>query len=368
MKPSASAQIRARRSGGVVGATSGIKARPAARSSAAISPPSSRGRSGTIAPAAPASASSRANAPGRGPGSCSRRPSGTTGRRAASRSQVASTDSSVAPPASARVPAAWITGPSASGSEYGTPSSTRSAPRFGVGGRHGIGGLRVREAAHQYGISAGAAVGLRGGEGRGDRFGRHPSFRRLGRTTSARSLSPRPLRVSHVVAVPRAAASSSQAIACEGLERRNDALEPRELANAARARVVGDGDVVNPAAVAKLGVLRPDPRVVEPRGHRVRLEDLTVVVGEHGGERTVEHAGAPGRERGSVAAAVEALTPASTPISSTSSSRNGTKVPIEFEPPPTHAITRAGSAPSAASACSRASSPITRCRSRTSAG
>ena len=32
------------------------------------------------------------------------------------------------PPRSAAVPAAWITGPSASGSENGTPSSTRSAP------------------------------------------------------------------------------------------------------------------------------------------------------------------------------------------------------------------------------------------------
>ena len=50
------------------------------------------------------------------------------------------------------------------------------------------------------------------------------------------------------------------------------------------------------------------------------------------------------------------------------SSMNGVKMPIELEPPPTQAITRAGSAPSAASACSRASSPITRCRSRTSAG
>ena len=47
---------------------------------------------------------------------------------------------------------------------------------------------------------------------------------------------------------------------------------------------------------------------------------------------------------------------------------NGVKIPIELEPPPTQAITRAGSAPSAASACSRASSPITRCRSRTRAG
>src|SRR5206468_3604806 len=35
-----------------------------------------------------------------------------------------------APAASARVPARWTTGPSASGSENGTPSSTTSAPRW----------------------------------------------------------------------------------------------------------------------------------------------------------------------------------------------------------------------------------------------
>ena len=43
-------------------------------------------------------------------------------------------------------------------------------------------------------------------------------------------------------------------------------------------------------------------------------------------------------------------------------------MPIAFEPPPTQAITREGSRPIASSACARASSPITRCRSRTSAG
>ncbi len=46
----------------------------------------------------------------------------------------------------------------------------------------------------------------------------------------------------------------------------------------------------------------------------------------------------------------------------------GVKIPIELEPPPTQAITRAGRPPSAASACSRDSSPITLCRSRTRAG
>src|SRR3954471_17577448 len=52
----------------------------------------------------------------------------TTGSRSDRAEAISSTAMTVAPAASARVPAAWITGPSASGSENGTPSSTRSAP------------------------------------------------------------------------------------------------------------------------------------------------------------------------------------------------------------------------------------------------
>ena len=51
-----------------------------------------------------------------------------TGTRSASARATSITAGTVAPAASACVPAAWITGPSASGSENGTPSSTRSAP------------------------------------------------------------------------------------------------------------------------------------------------------------------------------------------------------------------------------------------------
>ena len=52
----------------------------------------------------------------------------TTGSRAETDSQTSSAVSRVAPAASAFVAAAWIVGPSASGSENGTPSSIRSAP------------------------------------------------------------------------------------------------------------------------------------------------------------------------------------------------------------------------------------------------
>ena len=48
--------------------------------------------------------------------------------------------------------------------------------------------------------------------------------------------------------------------------------------------------------------------------------------------------------------------------------RTGTKVPIALLPPPTQATTRSGRRPAACWICARASSPITRCRSRTSAG
>jgi hypothetical protein len=41
---------------------------------------------------------------------------------------------------------------------------------------------------------------------------------------------------------------------------------------------------------------------------------------------------------------------------------------MAFDPPPTQAITRVGRRPQASASWARASSPITRCRSRTRAG
>ena len=44
------------------------------------------------------------------------------------------------------------------------------------------------------------------------------------------------------------------------------------------------------------------------------------------------------------------------------------KMPIALEPPPTQATTASGSRPAMASTCSRASTPITRWKSRTIIG
>ena len=60
---------------------------------------------------------------------------------------------------------------------------------------------------------------------------------------------------------------------------------------------------------------------------------------------------------------------ASTPISATSASgTKAAKMPIAFEPPPTQATTASGRRPMRARICARASSPITRCSSRTISG
>src|SRR3954451_25309643 len=78
----------------------------------------------------------------------------TTGMRSAIRVATSRTPCSVAPAASARVPAAWITGPSASGSENGTPSSTRSAPASAQARPIAADASRLGKPPIRYGISA----------------------------------------------------------------------------------------------------------------------------------------------------------------------------------------------------------------------
>ena len=81
-------------------------------------------------------------------------------------------------------------------------------------------------------------------------------------------------------------------------------------------------------------------------------------------------AGAPPTVSGAPWRPVSIPSPAaSTPISSTPASpTNGANVPIAFEPPPTQARTRVGQPARRSRICARASSPITRWRSRTITG
>ena len=108
------------------------------------------------------------------------------------------TDSRVAPAASARVAAAWIIGPSASGSENGTPSSTRSAPASTYAAATAAEVSSSGKPPIMYGISAARPSVAGSGEGRADAVRAvHQAPSCSSRSvTSARSLSPRPLIVS----------------------------------------------------------------------------------------------------------------------------------------------------------------------------
>ena len=68
--------------------------------------------------------------------------------------QTSSTPSTVAPAASAFVPASWMTGPSASGSENGIPSSNRSAPASAYAWPIAFDASMSGKPPMRYGISA----------------------------------------------------------------------------------------------------------------------------------------------------------------------------------------------------------------------
>ncbi len=70
--------------------------------------------------------------------------------------------------------------------------------------------------------------------------------------------------------------------------------------NASSASVVGDGAILRPLDVLEQGVLRTDPRIVEPRGDAVRLLDHAVLVLEEIGLAALQHPDLAGGEGGRV--------------------------------------------------------------------
>ena len=106
----------------------------------------------------------------------------------------------------------------------------------------------------------------------------------------------------------------------------------------------------------------PTPGIVEPGRDRVRVGDLPVLVGEDRRARAVQDA------RRVRCRATRRPPPRRRRAARPSSSTKPWKIPIAFEPPPTHATTASGRRPSTASSCSRASRPITDCSSRDELG
>src|SRR4029450_5486191 len=74
------------------------------------------------------------------------------------------------------------------------------------------------------------------------------------------------------------------------LERRQDPFRPGQSPQCGERLVVCRLDVLGAPGVAQERVLGPDPRIVQPRRHRVRIEDLSVLVREQRGAGSVEDA------------------------------------------------------------------------------
>ena len=188
-------------------------------------------------------------------------------------------------------------------------------------------------------------------------------------STSARSLSPRPDRQtrSSSPSCCASAQASAWAVSSAGMmpSRRASSLERRQRL------AVGHRHIARTAAVAQVRVLGPGARIVQARRDRVRLHDLPLLVLHHRRARAVQDPRArrrPSAARRGGSCGCPRRRPRRRPARPPRRRMNAAKMPIALEPPPTQAMTRCGSLPSRSSICARASSPITRCRSRTSAG
>src|SRR4051794_1003689 len=185
----------------------------------------------------------------------------TTGRRSESRPATSRIRCTVAPAASARVPAAWMTGPSASGSENGTPSSTRSAPASAQASPMATDRSRSGKPPIRYGISAArplaaanaAAIRWTPVSVTDAKLGEH--LREV--------LVPAAGEADEVQRVRLRIGAEGPGDRVGGLQRRDDALELGDAAERGERLLVGDRDVGRAAAVAQVRVLGAGARVVQ---------------------------------------------------------------------------------------------------------
>ena len=251
----------------------------------------------------------------------------TTGTCSAIRAPASRIWWTLAPASSASVAAAWMTGPSASGSRERHAELDHVGAVVGVGDRDPHRGLDVGEAAHQVRHQRGAparAKAARSAAPPGERApGRaSPSERALWASfaahaspslssASARSLSPRPDRqirsTVSAVAVSRPAPSTQATAWADSSAGMIPSSSARRW-KACSACVVGDALVGRAAGVAQPRVLGAGAGVVEAGADRVRLEDLAVLVLHDRAVGAVQDAAAAADgERRTVAAGLDPL-------------------------------------------------------------
>src|ERR671935_1359499 len=158
----------------------------------------------------------------------------TTGTRSLSRAATSRTPCSVAPVASARVPAAWITGPSASGSENGTPSSITSAPASAQASPMAVEAFRFGNPPIMYGISAARPSAALNAAAM-----RSVPEAKLGKNLRE-VLVPAAGEADQVERVRRCIALQRPRDRVRGLERRDDAFQLGDAAQGRERLLVGD--------------------------------------------------------------------------------------------------------------------------------
>ena len=188
--------------------------------------------------------------------------------------------------------------------------------------------------------------------------------------TCAASLSPRPDSVTSTVepaGIERPASRASQPIACAG----SSAGTMPSVADSSWKPASASSSVAAWYSARPVRrehrVLGTDTRIVEAGADRRRLEHLAVLVLQEQRAHAVHDARHAAADRRAVMTRLE---PEPAGLDADERARRCRRTrrtcPIAFEPPPTHATTTSGSAPSSSSRhCRRASSPTTRWNSRT---
>ena len=223
-------------------------------------------------------------------------PTGTSGWRARkAREQGEAVGRPVRPRASARPAAAWITGPSATGSEKGMPTSSMSAPPSTSASR--IAALVSRSGSPSM-TKAPNAPSPRAASAREHRRVAAHAASSSRRCACSMSLSPRPERLTtSTISVAASASFSAWAERMGGFEGADDPLRAGQQREGVERLGVGRADIVGPAAVLQVGMFRPDRRIIEPGRDRPAVGDLPVLVLQHIGLGAVQDAG-PAAQQG----------------------------------------------------------------------
>ena len=183
-----------------------------------------------------------------------------------------------------------MTGPSAVGSEKGTPTSMMSTPAASSAGISSRRRLQVGVARRQVGDERLPSLFFQRRESLFDPS--HYSFPSLLSAMVSASLSPRPERLMITI---RSLAMAGAVFDRMGdgmgaLQGGDDPLLPGEGDEGLHRLLVRDGDVAGASRVVEPGVLRPHAGIVEAGGNRVGVPDLAVFVLEEIGLVPVEDA------------------------------------------------------------------------------